>query len=290
MTLFNDVALVLEGGGMRAAYSAGMVSALMEAGLRFPFIAAVSAGGTIASCLLSDDRPRLRASFVNLAQDPHFGGVKYFLQGKGYFNAGYIYEDACEPDGVLPFDYQAFLANDTDFAIGAFARDTGESRWWTRADVHSAADMGQVVRASSSLPIMMPATWIEGTCYVDGGLVESIPLSPARARGYKRFLIIRTQEAAYRKKEGGPALLSRAVALRYPHMGRAMATRPARYNRELADCQGLVDQGTAYMMHPAVMPVDRAELDPEALDRTFDLGLAQGRWELPKILAFLQGD
>lgn len=290
MMLFDDVALVLEGGGMRAAYSAGMVSALMEAGLRFPFIAAVSAGGTIASCLLSNDRPRLRASFVTMAEDPDFGGLGHFLQGKGYFNARYIYEDACRPDGTIPFDWQGYLANDTDFAIGAFTRDTGEARWWTRKDVHSAEDMGRIVRASSSLPIMMPATWIGGTCYVDGGLSESIPLSPALVRGYKRFLIIRTQEAAYRKKEGGLALLSRAVGLVYPHMGAAMRTRPARYNQELAYCHQLVDQGAAYMMHPAIMPVDRAELDAKAIGQAFALGLAQGRRDLPQVLAFLKGD
>ncbi|MFM9414069.1 patatin family protein [Peptococcus simiae] len=290
MMLFDDVALVLEGGGMRAAYSAGMVSALMEADLRFPFIAAVSAGGTIASCLLSDDRPRLRASFVTMAEEPDFGGLGHFLRGKGYFNARYIYEDACRPDGTIPFDWQGYLANDTDFAIGAFTRDTGEARWWTRKDVHSAEDMGRIVRASSSLPIMMPATWIGGTCYVDGGLSESIPLSPALVRSYKRFLIIRTQEATYRKKEGGPALLSRAVGLAYPHLGTAMRTRPARYNRELAYCHRLVDRGAAYMMHPAVMPVDRGELDPEAIGQAFDLGLAQGRRDLPQVLAFLKGD
>lgn len=286
---FNDVALILEGGGMRAAYSAGMVSALMEAGLRLPFIAAVSAGGTIASCLLSDDRPRLRASFVQMASDPNFGGLDHFLHGDGYFNARYIYEDACQAGGGIPFDYAAYAANPCDFAIGAFVRDSGEAHWWSRADVHSTADMGRIVRASSSLPLLMPPTRVGDSYYVDGGLAESIPLSPALARGYRRFLIVRTQPKDYRKREHRPALLSRAVALRYPHMGAAMRTRPARYNRESAFCQALVRHRMAYMLSPETMPVSRAELDEKAVGKAFDEGLAQGRREWAQVLAFLQG-
>ena len=50
-----DVALVFEGGGMRAAYTSAVVVALVEAGLVFPFVAGISAGASNTVNYLTGD-------------------------------------------------------------------------------------------------------------------------------------------------------------------------------------------------------------------------------------------
>ena len=58
-----DVALVLEGGGMRAAHTAGVVAALIEHEAWFPYVCGVSAGSSNAVNFLSRDPLRTRRSF-----------------------------------------------------------------------------------------------------------------------------------------------------------------------------------------------------------------------------------
>lgn len=282
-----DVALVVEGGGMRAVVSAGMIYALMEAGICFPYVCGVSAGASIASSVLTDDPPRLRRSFVDLAGEKEFGGLRSFVRGQGYFNAHFIYEETALPGQALPFDFGAFCQSRMDFAIGAFRRDGGGMRWWHRKDIHSVRDMARVVRASSSLPLLMPPTWIGGVCYVDGGMGESIPISPAVAAGYRRFVVVRSQPRAYRKKTSRKMRLMRPAFGHHKALWHAYATRPARYNAEVAVLEELEAMGAAYVLAPEVMPFGREEMSVPALAHAWDLGLSQGRREVEAVRRFM---
>ena len=87
VTPVPGVALVFEGGGMRASYTSGMVNTLIEAGLAFPFVGGISAGSSNAVNYLLGDTWRTRVSFTDLVLDPRFGGLKTFLRGRGFFNA-----------------------------------------------------------------------------------------------------------------------------------------------------------------------------------------------------------
>lgn len=287
MSLYSDVALIIEGGGMRNTYSAGLATALVEAGIRFPFISAVSAGATILSSLLVNDLSRLKKSFLNLAEDPHFGGVRHFIRGHGFFNAHYIYEETPIPGGILPFDYARYEACETNFAIGAFARDSGKMRWFGRRDISCIADLGRIIRASSSLPIIMPPTWINGVCYVDGGLGESIALSPAMAAGYRRFFIIRSQVRDFRKNPTKHTRFMRIWMRKHPILLQAILSRPTRYNQQLDLIDALEDAGLAYVVTPDKMNISRNELSQDALRQAFNDGLQQGRLYRQRWLAFL---
>lgn len=283
-----NIALIVEGGGMRNTYLAGIATAMMEAGLRFPYYAAVSAGATIVSSMLSQDPMRLRRSFVDLATDPNFAGWKHFAKGEGFFNSHYIYEETIRPGGILSFNNEGYLNHPGDFAIGAFRRDLGGLQWWHRADVHSPDDLGRYARASSSLPILMPPTWIDGVCYVDGGLGESIPISPAIAAGYDRFIVLRSQERGYRKQEKPMSRKLKLLAKTHPMMAEAMATRPRRYNEQITTLEQLAAEGKALLVYPDAMPLSRTDLAVEKLAAAFAKGLSQGRRERPRWLSFIE--
>ena len=86
--------LMLEGGGMRASYTAAMVSLLLENRVTFDYVCGISAGSSHAVNFLSGDIWRTRASFIDLVTEKEFGGVKTFLEGKGMFSAHWIYEES----------------------------------------------------------------------------------------------------------------------------------------------------------------------------------------------------
>ena len=193
-----DVALIFEGGGMRNSYTAPMVVELLARNLNFGCVYGISAGSSHTVNYLVRDATRARASFVELVKYPRFGGWGSFLRGTGYFNSPYLYEELIEnaPAGdPRAFDWDTFAANPAGMHIEAMDWDTGETVAWTRTDVKDAHDLGLKVRASSTMPLFMPPTTIDGHTYMDGGMGDSwgILLNAARADGYERFCIIRTQ-------------------------------------------------------------------------------------------------
>ena len=152
-----NTVLMFEGGGMRASYTSAMASLLLEQGISFGHVCGISAGSSNTVNFLSGDVWRTRASFTDFALEPEFGGAKSFIEGKGMFSAHWIYEEAGLPDGVLPFNFEAFKANPTPCSMQAFDRDTGESVVKTGAELASGFELTLAEPKSSLLLQYKPA-------------------------------------------------------------------------------------------------------------------------------------
>ncbi|GAA2041012.1 patatin-like phospholipase family protein [Yaniella flava] len=287
--LLNETALLFEGGGMRASYTSGMVVTLLEEGIHAPFVAGISAGASHTANYLSEDGPRARRSFTDFAADPNFGDWRTFLRGKGLFHAEYIYEHAGYPGMPLEFDWDTFQQNPAQFRVGGFDIDSGETVWWGNDDAPTMPDLMRQVRASSTMPIVMPPVEIDGRTYVDGALGTDggVPISIAQQHGYQRYLVIMTRENEYRKQPEKFPKFYRAYFRKYPAVADALITRWWRYNQTKEQLFELQRQGKAYLFIPDVMPVANGERNVEKLNAAHTLGLAQARRELPAIKEFL---
>ena len=95
-----DVALVLEGGGMRAAHTAGVVASLIEHEVWLPYVCGLSAGSSNAINYIARDADRTRRCFVEIACDKRFGGFGSFVRHNGFFNSDFLYIEAIE-DGTF---------------------------------------------------------------------------------------------------------------------------------------------------------------------------------------------
>lgn len=285
----NDTALVFEGGGMRASYTSGVVVALLEAGLHLPWVGGISAGASNTCNYVSHDPWRARHSFTDFASDPRFGNWRSFARGQGWFNAQYIYEETSLPDQALPFDWDTFVADPAQVRIGAFDATSGEQVHWGREDLTSLRDLMVRVRASSTMPVVMPPVSIDGRVYVDGALGPSagIPIDAARADGYERFVVVLTQERGFVKPPARGEWYLRRHFRRYPAVPEALAARPARYNAVREELWDLEASGQAYLFVPEHMPVGNGERDVARLRASHEAGLAQARREIPAIRAFL---
>ena len=190
----TDTALVLEGGGMRGAFTAGVISVLIEEEIFIDYVAAISAGTSNTANYLTRNPIRARKSFVDFAADPMFGSWKTWIRGKGLFNAQYIYKETSYPGGPLPFDFDMFMANPAQFRIGAFDAALGETIYWSREDIKDQPDLMKKVRASSSMPLVMPPVKMDNRLWVDGALGQGggIPLPIAKQDGHTKFFVILT--------------------------------------------------------------------------------------------------
>lgn len=282
-----DTALIFEGGGMRASYTAGFLNNLLENKMYFDYVAGISAGSSHCANYLSRDIKRAKRSFVDLVKEPDFGGWKSFFRGEGFFRSHYIYEETCYPDAALPFDFETFMANPAQLRIGAFDRDSGELKYFTKEDIHEISDLMKIVRASSSMPIFMPETYYCDRHYVDGGIAGGIPLDVAKRDGFKKFFVILTREKGYRKDPIKFTRVIKAQYRKYPLVIEAIMKRHMIYNQTLEELEQLESEGKAFLVYPEVMPVSSREINYDKLAESYRLGYAQGQKDLPRWKKFL---
>ncbi|WKY48809.1 patatin family protein [Eubacteriaceae bacterium ES3] len=285
----NDTALIFEGGGMRASYTAGILNILLENELYFNYVAGISAGSSHTINYLSRDPERARKSFVELVNDPKFGGWSSFLKGDGFFNAKYLYEETSHVGGPLEFDIETFMSNPAQIRIGAFSGVSGQMIYFRKEHMKSLEDIVKIVRSSSSMPLFMPPTVYQNQLFVDGGLGGGIPLEIAKKDGYKKYFVILTQEKGYRKK---PAKFKHSIRLyyrKYPHIAEAMIARFSMYNRTLDKLEKLEKEGRAFLVYPDKMAVSNRETNFLKLERSYQAGYEQGKRDLFKWKKFLDG-
>ncbi|WP_010539797.1 patatin-like phospholipase family protein [Dietzia alimentaria] len=284
-----DVALLFEGGGMRAVHTAGVVETLIEADIYAGLVGGISAGASHLANYVSRDAIRARKSFVEMAADPNFGDWRSFARGKGLFNAEYIYEQAGLPDQALPYDFTTFDASETAVRIGTFRCSDGETVFWNEDDVASMNDLMRMVRSSSTMPVWMPPVLIDGEYYVDGALGHDggVPLSAAQEAGFERFLVVLTQPKGYRKAP--PRRLTpfyRSYFRRFPAVGEALQHRWALYNETLDEIEEMEEQGRAIVFRPDRVMIRSYERRIDRLAEAYTLGREQARREVDSWLDF----
>ena len=285
----TDTALIFEGGGMRASLTSAVVGQLLRGEIFFDYVAGISAGSSNLANYLSRDPARARRSFVEFAADPQFGDLRTFVRGDGLFNARYIYEETSEPHQALPFDFATFQANPARFRIGAFHCASGRNVYFGRDDVHEMRDLMVRVRASSSMPILMPHVTIDGDEYLDGALGRSggIALDAAEADGFERFFVVLTRPRDYVKRPSRAPEFYRRRFRAYPAVADAILKRWHRYNATRRRLFELEAEGRAYLFVPERMPVSNGERSVARLRMAHELGRAQARRELPAWRRFL---
>jgi len=289
-TNVSDIALIFEGGGMRVAYTSAVVRTLLAEQIYFDWVAGISAGSSNLVNYLSRDPVRAKKSFVDFAADPNFGNLGTFLRGKGMFNAEYIYERTAGADQALPFDFETFRANPARRRVGTFEADTGRSLYWTEDDLDTLTSVMKRVRASSTMPMVMPPVALDGHVYIDGALGESggIPLDAAKADGFTKFFVVLTQERDYVKGPTKAPWLFDAYFRKYPAAAEAVQTRHLRYNRTRNELFELEAAGQAYLFVPDRMVIENGTKNVNQLAAAFAVGTAQARREVPRWREFLR--
>ena len=145
----ENTALVLEGGGMRGMFSAGVFEAFLQHELTFPYITAVSAGACNILSYMSHQPMRTRKIIENyVATKPYFS-VNNYLKTGSLFGWDFIFDTL--PKKLLPFDYETYANYPGELHVGTTDVQTGEAVWHynKRAEIAFKS-----VIASASLPFL----------------------------------------------------------------------------------------------------------------------------------------
>lgn len=288
--MYKDSALVLEGGGMRGAYSGGVLDILLDHGIKFGGYAGTSAGSTHICSFLSEQRERnMRIDTVH-SKDPRYSGFKWLWKTGDYFPREFCYVTI--PREIDPFDYAKFEENAhiSDFYSVCTNVETGEAEYLLTQDVDK-GDGLECVRASASLPLMSKIVELRGMKLLDGGIADSIPFEIMSRKGFKKQVVILTQQEGYVKKPNSMIPLFKLVYRKYPKFVEAAATRHIRYNQELETLRQWEKEGKCFVFRPTEpFSISRIEKDTNKLVELYQMGLRDGAARIEELKRFLENN
>ena len=280
----SNIGLILEGGGMRGAFTAGVLDCCMAHGVWFKDVDDVSAGACQACSYLCNQPGRGLRVWVDYIDDPRFCSMKSLLTTGDLFGAELNYD--LVPRKLDPLDNETFLKSGARFTAVVTDVQTGAPAYIPIRDMFEDIE---AVRASASLPLISNMVEYHGKKYLDGGVSDSIPIKKAIADGCDRNVLVLTQAPGYRK-EPNKALGAMKLKYRdYPHLVEAVARRHIMYNDTLDFIERQVAAGKLFVLRPDQKPgVGRVERDPKKLRHLHDTGYAVARREMPRLRAFLE--
>lgn len=261
--------LVLEGGGVRGIYTAGVLDVFMEHGLSFDGVIGVSAGAIHGCSFLSGQKGRSIRYYRKYVADPRFMSLRSWLKTGDVVGAEFCYHTL--PDELDVYEHEAFLRNGTPFYAVCTDVESGQPAYIRLTDMR-----GQIeyLRASASLPYFSRIVPLDGHRYLDGGCSDSIPVEAFRRMGYGRNVIVLTRDAAYRKSPEMTGM-ARLVYRKYPAFVQALKNRHTMYNRQLEEVSRLEAEGSVFVIRPSEpLDIGRLEKDPEKVQQVYDRGRA----------------
>ena len=279
-----DAGLILEGGGMRGIYTAGVLDLFLDQGLWFSHVYGVSAGACHACSYLSGQRGRAFRVGTNYLRDKRYCSFHSLITTGDMFGVEMCYD--LIPNQLDPYDYEAFDRYEGDFHAVITNCVTGQAEYPRLRDMHT--DI-QAVRASSSLPLISRMVEFRGQRYLDGGIADSIPLARSVRDGNRKNVVILTRAQGYRKQPNKAMAAIRMEYRRYPHLVEALATRHTRYNEAVELVARQEAEGAAFVLRPQTPPnIGRVEKDLGKLKALYQQGYDKAKQALPALLDFLQ--
>lgn len=91
MEIDSQTGLVLEGGGMRAIFTVGVLDYFMDHDIWFPYTIGVSAGASNGISYASRQRGRSRFSNIDLLKKYNYIGLRHFFRGRGYIDLNFLF-------------------------------------------------------------------------------------------------------------------------------------------------------------------------------------------------------
>ena len=185
----DSTAFVLGGGGHLGAHEVGMLRALLERGIVPDLVLGTSIGAINGAAVAAEPTVaavrRLADMWTGFERGDVFGGSVLARLGTLARTRTHLHGN----EGMrrllaaaLPVD--RIEALQIPFECVAASIETASEHWFTSGPIVDA------VLASSAVPGILPPVEIDGEHFLDGGIVNSIPVGRAVARGAKRIYVM----------------------------------------------------------------------------------------------------
>lgn len=175
----SKLGLVVEGGGVRAIYAAGVLDVLHDMCLPFSGVIGVSAGAIHGISFVSGQKGRSYRIYTRFCRDPRFFSFRTWLRTGNIVDNDFCYRQI--PQELEPFDQKAFEASGMEF--------------WT---------------VSTNLETGKPSTFVCGIALpklMRSSLRPLFPMSPSRFTTGESFFSMAAVRTAFRSEPFSPWVL-----------------------------------------------------------------------------------
>lgn len=277
--------LILEGGGMRGAFTAGVLDVFAEEGISFDYACGVSAGaGTLCNYISGQEGRSIEAMLC--PRGSSYYGIREFLRSGKFLNLDKLYGKIIYEDPA--FDFEAYFKNPTEVETVATNCETGKAEYLK--DDKSIESFCSVAKATCSLPIISRPCEMNGKYYMDGSVSDPIPFERAFEKGCDRIIFLSTKG-----QKMDPSNLKKYawfMKIIYPSKFRpfieAVKVRIPLLTEQYRKVDELCKEGKIMMLHPSGdLVIGHMEKDREKIQALYDEGRAKALEMMPEIKEFM---
>ncbi len=284
----KKIALVMEGGGMRGAYTTGVLTWLLEHGITFDNHYGISTGAIYLCSFLLKNKEYLYEMSTNHIADKKTIGLLPLLREGQIVGYNYLF-DYVIPD-VLKMDMAQLKENcrKEPAKVGLYDLSIDKTIY---VPITEMDDHFQMLKGSVTLPVIGHKVKVNGKEYLDGGITDMIPIEEAVRDQNDKFLIITTKPADYVRK---PAnwFLTTVMRLAYPghkQIYEDYKVRHIHYNEQISLIKKEVEDKKAVWLLPSqTVKVSRLRGDKEDLKKLFKIGYDDAEARKEEIFALME--
>lgn len=279
----SKIGLILEGGGMRGIYTAGVLDFLIEKNIEVDITIGVSAGSCHASSYISKQYKRAFNATIDYINDKKYLSFGNLIKTGSIFGMDFIFNTI--PNELNIYDYDAFSNSKTKFVVVTTNCETGKPEYFELTDLNKEIIYMQ---ASCSIPVFANIVEIDNYKLVDGGVTDSIPIEYALNQGYKKNIVILTRDITYRKGKQKFISIVKRKYKKYPKLVKAIESRHINYNKSLDLVNKLSQSGDVLVIRPKnPVKVSQIEKNVDKLTALYKDGYNDAKELSDKILDFI---
>lgn len=272
------------GGGMRGIYAAGVFDRCLDDDVNFDLAIGISAGSANTASFLAGQARRNIAFYDDYAFRDEYMSLDNLFKKGSFIDLDYVYSDLSNEGGENPLDYDAVMANPTEWLVLAENAETGETTVFTKDDI--SRNNYDILKASSAIPSVNKPYVIDGVAYYDGALGDTIPLEMAFELGCTKVVLIATKPIDEPRSAAKDLFLALGIRFQYPESSTRLACRAERYNYGIELAKALQEDGHVLIVSPDdLCGMSTLKRDREAMMRLYQKGYEDGA----KIKPFLEG-
>ncbi|MBP5279436.1 MAG: patatin family protein [Erysipelotrichaceae bacterium] len=266
--LDKKIALVMEGGGLRGAYTAGALTWLIDNGIEFSSSYGISTGAFYLCNYLTKDKDFLYDCSIDGVTDKRYMFLPALLRCGKIVDYDFLFNHILIKEKHM--DLSPLKELDREGYIGLYDLSLGKTIYKSTREIDI-----NLLKAAASLPILGKLVRYGDKEYFDGGITDMIPIEQAIKDGCEKFLIITTKPETYVRKPAKKPIvkLMKALYPQCPQISKDYEIRHINYNKQMDLIRDLSAQKKALFCFPSKeSKVTRLGGSRQQLQELFDLG------------------
>lgn len=277
----KKISLVLEGGGMRGAYTAGCLSWFIDEGIEFDGGYGISTGALHLVTFLSKNKEYLKTISTEILPSKDAIGLGSIIKEKQIVDYNKMFERVTK----LGFDLNK-IETKTKAKIGLYDLGVGKTIYMPFEKLTY-----KLLIAACSLPLLGKVTKDNGHEYLDGGITDMIPIEESMRDGYTKHFIIATKPLTYERRPANKLVvkLMKAVYKNCENIGKDYEVRHVNYVKQISLIKTLVEKGEAIYRYPTgEVKVTRLGGKKEDMIDLFNMGRSDMEKQREEIYSFIK--